>query len=51
MRDEPRLQPLIDQYGKARVWDAGIEALGYPPTWQLGEQSLVKVAEVLILKS
>ena len=47
MRDEPQLQGLIEQFGYAAVWQAGEQANGFPPTWQLGGEHLMKVAEFL----
>jgi hypothetical protein len=28
------LQRLVAEHGAERVWNAGIETLGYPATWQ-----------------
>lgn len=28
-----QLRFLIESYGFARVWEAGLRVLGFPPTW------------------
>jgi hypothetical protein len=41
--NEPSLQPLLRSYTPRQVLDAALETLGYPPTWMLGTDSILKV--------
>lgn len=45
--DTPALLPLAERYGAERVWHAGIEANGWPPTWQPGTRDLMAIAAIL----
>lgn len=37
------MMPLVARHGASRVWDAGLIALEFPPTWvsQIGERDRV----------
>lgn len=43
------LDGLIQQHGKDRVWQAGIDALGYPATW-IHQKTEVEQIEAVINK-
>ena len=43
----PALLPLAEKYGPAPVWFAGIEALGWPPTWQPSLRDVLRISEYL----
>jgi hypothetical protein len=47
MDAEPQLAALIEQHGHEEVWFASVEALGCPPTWGLGMESLILVSQFL----
>jgi len=38
------LRSLVEQHGERRIWSAGIEVLGYPPTWADYQGEQLKVA-------
>jgi hypothetical protein len=38
-------RPLLERYGQTAVWLAGLEALGYPPTWAQTQREFRKVAD------
>ena len=41
------LSHLIERYGHGQVWNAGVEVLGYPPTWWLSELEVLLVTRKL----
>ena len=41
------IQGLISTYGADRVWSAGINALGYPPSWMVGNIEALAISAQL----
>ncbi len=48
--DTPKLVPLAQRFGGSAVWKAGIEVLGFPPTWQPSTSDVLKIQEYLETK-
>lgn len=41
------LANLVARYGAGKVWNAGLEFIGHPPTWMIGAKSLITLTEKL----
>lgn len=41
------LQPLVDQFGAAKVWAASETLFGYPPTWNLSVNDIASLNSFL----
>jgi hypothetical protein len=44
---EPSLGVLVEKFGASAVWQAGVEGLGYPPTWATNGVELVQLNQIL----
>jgi hypothetical protein len=38
---------LIDRFGADKVWEEGINTLGYPPSWIVGPEHALEIQEAL----
>ena len=47
MQDTPAIQGLIKKYGARAVWDAGLEANGFPITWAPRSTDIIALAASL----
>lgn len=48
IRAWPRLMAgTVERHGEAEVWAAGLEALGFPPTWVTTAEEWRRVVETL----
>lgn len=47
MSGSHHLAGLVEQYGADVVWNVGIEALGYPPSWQVGPDDALKIQDAI----
>ena len=45
--DSPLIQPLIDKYGAAAVWQAAESVIGFPPAWGVSVGQVVSISQVL----
>lgn len=39
------MEPALAAHGEAVLWRAGIEALGYPPTWAHTAKEVIQVVQ------
>jgi hypothetical protein len=38
---------LVERHGAEAVWEAGMDALGFPPSWNIGVTDATKIDTVL----
>jgi hypothetical protein len=48
---EPRLSGLVEKFGACAVWQAGLDLLGFPATWDINGEQLIQLGRYLSLKT